>query len=133
MLNKKKTHSLMDVEQKSALVASWLKDKKGADIRALDVRGLCSITDYLVIVTANGARHAKALADHVNDMCASENIEYMGLEGYQTGDWVLVDLNDIIVHIFQEETRAFYDIEGLWAEGKTIDFSELKAKKPSED
>lgn len=133
MLNKKKIHNPMPVEEKSALVASWLEDKKGKDIRALDVRGLCSITDYLVIVTATGVRHAKALADHINDMCSKEKIEYMGLEGYQTGDWVLVDLNDIIVHIFQEETRSFYDIEGLWAEGKPIDFSELKARKPSED
>ena len=127
---KEKKFKVIPTEELAALVTGWLDDKQAMDVKALDVRGLCAITDTLVIATAKGARHAKALADHLLDSLKQENIEYLGMEGYQGGEWVLLDLNDVIVHIFQDEVRAFYNIEGLWAEGKCIDFAALREKKP---
>ena len=74
-----------------------------------------------MVVSAKGVRHAQSLADNTLEKLAAENIEYLGMEGYQTGDWILLDLNDIIIHIFQEDNRGFYNVEGLWSEGKRVE------------
>ncbi|GAB6178240.1 ribosome silencing factor [Desulfobaculum senezii] len=102
-------------------VAVWLDEKKGRDVVALDVAGLCSITEGLVVVTAGSVKHAQALADHVLDRSGEEGVEYLGMEGYKTGGWILVDLNDVLVHIFQDDTRGFYNLEGLWAEAEKVE------------
>lgn len=101
-------------------IARWLFEKKGIDIRAIDLRGLCSVTEAMVVVTAQNIRHAKALADFTLDQAGQERYDYLGMEGYAQGLWVLLDLNDVLVHIFQADERELYDLEGLWAEGKTI-------------
>lgn len=120
---KKKHKTALTTPQKAALVASWLNEKKGRDIVALDVTGLSPICEAMVAVSAASARQAKALADHVLAMCAEGGIPYLGMEGYRHGQWILVDLNDVLVHVFLEETREFYNIEGLWSEARRIPLS----------
>lgn len=103
------------------LVAGWLHDKKALDIVALDVAGLCSVAEGLVLATARNVRQAQALADHVLKTAGESGISYLGMEGYRTGTWVLLDLNDVLVHVFQEDSRRFYNLEGLWADAAALD------------
>jgi ribosome-associated protein len=101
-------------------VALWLHEKKAKDIKAVDVAGLSPISDAMVMASAASVRQAQALADHVLANCGDHGFSYLGMEGYNTGQWVLLDLNDVLVNIFQEDQRSFYNLEGLWSEGKPI-------------
>jgi ribosome-associated protein len=112
------------MEEKIGQIATWLADKKGTDIVALDVRGISPLTEAMIFVTARSARHAQALADELMQRLGDRKWEYLGVEGMQAGQWVLVDCNDVIVHIFQEETRTLYNVEGLYAKAPAFDLSE---------
>lgn len=122
LMEKKK--SIMPTRDKVLLVANWLYEKKARNVTALDVSKVCSVTDVMVVATAGSMRQAQTLADHVLSRCGEHNISFLGMDGYKTGQWVLVDLNDVIVHIFLEEARDFYNIEGLWSEGQSIPLPE---------
>ena len=106
--------------EKAALVCEWLDEKQGENIVAMDVTGLCSITETVCVVSARSIKHGQALADFVLERCREENIEFFGMEGYRPGDWILVDLNDMIIHVFQSELRDFYNIEGMWSEAERL-------------
>ncbi len=121
MEKKAKKFIEIDTVEKARKVAGWLEDKQASDVTGIDVRRVCPIAEIVMVVTAKGVRHSQALADHVLDMLGEEKLEYLGMEGYKSGDWILLDLNDIIVHIFQEDNRSFYNIEGLWSEGTQIE------------
>jgi len=121
------TRTVLTTEEKVRRVASWLLEKKAKDLAALDVSRLCSFTEAMIVASAANARQAQALADAVLLKCGEERIALMGMDGYKTGQWILVDLNDVLVHIFLEETRRFYNIEGLWSEG-----AEIALPEPSE-
>ena len=83
---------------------------------ALDVSGLTSFTDAFVIATGTSDRHVKAVADAVVERAAALGRRPLGVEGYEGGDWVLIDLDDVIVHVFRDEKREHYDLERLWAD-----------------
>lgn len=122
-MSEKKSDKNLSAADKAVIVASWLAEKKAKDIQALNVSPFSPICDAMVVASAVSVRQAKALADHVLARCGEEGFSYLGMEGYGHGQWVLLDLNDVLVHIFQEELRPFYNIEGLWSEGKTIPLS----------
>lgn len=117
----KELHRTISTIDKAKTVATWLRDKKAIDIIALDVRGISPITESLVVATASSVRHAQGLANHILDKVSEEKLEYLGMEGSQQGSWILIDLNDVLVHIFQTDNRQFYNIEGLWSEGTPIE------------
>jgi ribosome-associated protein len=100
----------MQSEALVALVVKELDDNKAKTITQLDVRGLSNVTDFMVVATATSSRHGKALADKVWEAC---NIP-VGMEGELVGDWVLLDLGDVVVHVMLEEVRALYQLEKLW-------------------
>ena len=116
----------MPAKEKAEHIYTWLLENKAKDIKVLDVKS--AITDIVIIVSATSARHAKSLADHILMESKKENFEILSTEGYQAGTWVLVDLNDIVVHIFQEDTRELFQLERLWHEAENIVLSE-RAKK----
>ena len=95
-------------------VIEALEDIKGFDIIDLDVRKLTSITDYMIIASASSPRQTRALANNVHDKMKDLNVEIVGIEGEGEGDWVLVDIGDIIVHIMTPTTRAYFNLEELW-------------------
>ena len=107
--------------EKMRIVAGWLYDKQARHITAMDVGGLCTVTEGLVLCTAGSVRHAQALADYVLDMASENGMSYMGMEGYKNSNWVLLDLNDVLVHIFLEDSRGFSKLEGLWSEAEFLD------------
>ena len=123
---KEKKFSLMPAKEKAEHIYTWLLENKAKDIKVLDVKS--AITDIVIIVSETSARHAKSLADHILMESKKENFEILSTEGYQAGTWVLVDLNDIVVHIFQEDTRELFQLERLWHEAENIVLSE-RAKK----
>lgn len=101
-------------ERLQALIQD-LQDHKAQDVVDLDISSqLGNFADHLLIATASSQRHARSLADAVADLCHKQGFEYLRVEGYQEGQWVLVDLNDIVVNIFQAETRSLYRLEDLW-------------------
>lgn len=93
-----------------------LEDLKGQDIRTLDVSKLTTITEYMVLVSGTSSRHVKALVDQVIDAAKSYGEPPLGVEGRETCEWVLLDVGDVLIHVMQAETRAFYDLERLWSE-----------------
>lgn len=120
-MNKEKKYTVMPSREKALLVAGWLDEKQAEDIVIMDVTGISSVTDMTIVVSARGVKHAKALAENLLDKAAEENIEFLGMEGQKTGEWILVDLNDVLVHVFLDELREFYNLEGMWSEAPRID------------
>jgi ribosome-associated protein len=97
-------------------VIETLQDLKGRDLVTLPVADLTDITDYMVIVSGTSNRHVKSLVDRLIEAAKRAGQPPRGVEGRETGEWVLVDLGDVLVHVMQTETRKFYDLERLWRE-----------------
>lgn len=104
-------------------VVEALEEKKAKDILALDVRNITSLFDYVVIASGDSNRQTNALARNVQDRLKELGAKVYGVEGEQSGEWVLVDLGDIVVHVMQPTVRQYYNLEELWAAAK-------KAPKP---
>ncbi len=97
------------------LVESELEERKGLNITTLDVRNKTSITDFMIIVSATSARHAKSLADYVVEKVKENGIQPLGVEGQNGSDWVLLDLGDVILHLMTGQAREYYQLEKLWS------------------
>lgn len=106
----------LNIEQLKQLVIEALEDVKGVDIRVFDVQDKSSVTDMMVVASGNTARQVKALADSVVEKAKQAGVRPLGMEGEQFGEWVLVDLGDLVVHIMQPSVRDFYNLEKLWGE-----------------
>lgn len=103
-----------------------MSEKKGENISIIDISEVSVIADYFVIVSADNIRQVQSIADEVEQKMAKAGFLLKQQEGYQTSGWILQDYNDIIVHIFNQEERLFFDIERIWSDGKKIlDISEL--------
>ncbi len=102
----------MDLNQ---VVINALEDVKGQDIVSLDVTELSDVMDTLVIVTGTSSRHVKSLANNVVVDVKATGEQPLGVEGMESGEWVLVDLGSIVVHVMLEQSRRFYDLEKLWS------------------
>ncbi len=97
-------------------VTAALEDAKGVDIKALDVRKLTDITDYMVVVTGTSSRHIQTLSERVLEFMLESGWKPMGIEGEESREWILVDFVDVVVHIMLNATRRHYDLESLWNE-----------------
>jgi ribosome-associated protein len=104
----------MNSEQLKDAVVAALEDVKGHDIRVLDVRDLTVIADYMIVVTGTSPRQVRALTDRADEAARQLGCKRLGCEGLDAGEWVLLDLGDVIVHAMQLATREFYQLEKLW-------------------
>jgi len=107
-----------DLDAMKLAVIDAIEDIKGFDISVMDVRKLTSLTNYMIVASATSSRQAKAIADNVREKLKEKGYQIRGTEGEKEGEWVLVDLNDIVVHIMVPATRAYYNLEQLWGEAE---------------
>lgn len=102
------------VTEKMETICNWLAEKKARDILALDLTKNNTFTDGIIIVTATSIRHAQGLADHILLESKAAQYEFLRMEGFQAGQWILLDMNDLVISIFQEDARELYRLEDLW-------------------
>ncbi|MCK5394354.1 MAG: ribosome silencing factor [Gammaproteobacteria bacterium] len=105
----------MTIDELKQLAINALEDVKAEDITVLDVKGKTTVTDWLVIATGSSSRHVKSMANNVAVEAKNAGKPPLGVEGENEGEWVLVDLGDIIVHVMQRQVRDYYDLESLWS------------------
>ncbi len=110
-----------ELDPRIVSIIKAVKGRKADDIKVLDVRGLTTYTDMFILATARSTRQASAIAEYIKVELKKENITPLTVDGLSEGTWVLLDYGDVIVHIFYEETRNYYDLDGLWADGTVID------------
>lgn len=104
----------MESEALRDLVVAGLEDGKGIEVKVFDVQGMTTITDHMIIATGTSDRHVKALADRVVAVVKEKGVPVHGIEGQSEGEWILVDLQDVVVHVMLPQTRDFYNLEKLW-------------------
>lgn len=118
------------MREKAKELALILDSRKAMDIRLLDVCGISSVTDYFLICTGTSSRHVMALADYVEDGMGRLELVRRHKEGHRTGDWIILDCSDIVVHIFTKDTRDYYGLERIWRDARDIELpldTEMKA------
>ncbi len=105
---------MLTAEEKTRIVVDALEDIKGQDIQVIDTSKLSSLFERMVIASAQSTRQTKALAEHVIEKLKERGAEVLGVEGADSGEWVLVDLDEVVVHVMQPAVRAYYNLEELW-------------------
>ncbi|MDE7184552.1 MAG: ribosome silencing factor [Lachnospiraceae bacterium] len=103
-----------------------LDEKKAENIQLIDISEVSTIADYFIITNGTNTSQIQALSDHVEEMLSKNGIRPKSIEGYNTANWILMDYSDILVHIFDQESRGFYDLERIWRDGKVIDVHSLQ-------
>ena len=102
-------------------IISILEDNKGEDIALIDVKGKSSVTDLMFIVSGRSTRHVKSIADNLITKLKKNKIKPIGVEGFSSSEWILLDYGDLLVHVMHPETREFYSLEKLWDENIETD------------
>lgn len=123
----------MTEQEKLELIIKTLDSKRGEDIQALRITVLTILADYFVIVNGTSNTHARTLADEVEFVLSQNGIEPERREADTGNTWIILDYGDIIVHVFYKETRSFYKLEGLWADGEQVDISALLVKENADE
>lgn len=102
-----------------------LNDKKGEDIKIIEIGKLSTVADYFIIANGSNAPHVESLVDNVEEELLKEKIHAERIEGVKSSGWILMDYNDVVVHVFSKEDRLFYDLERIWRDGKEVDVDTL--------
>ncbi len=108
----------MNSQEFAQKICQILKDNKGQDVISIDVKGRSDVADYYVVAGGRSTTHVKALIDHVEEEIDKENVAPIRREGIREGRWAVLDYGDVIVHVFNDESRDFYHLESLWDDGK---------------
>ena len=116
---------MMTAKQLAAAAAKALDGKKGEYIKLIEITDVSTLADYFLICTATSGTHVKALCDAVEEAMDAAGEPMLSREGHRSGTWVLMDFGCLVVHVFTQETRAFYDLERLWQDGKTVNLSSV--------
>ena len=122
----------MTPKEMALLLAQAMDSKKGKDIRVLETDGVTTLADYFVLCSGSSAPQHKALADAGEKAMKDHGILPHHVEGHRGGTWILQDYGDVVVHVFDKEARAFYDLDRLWADAKTVDLSDVLAQPDAE-
>lgn len=117
--------SIVEIKKMASLAVSAMEDKKAEDIRVIDISEVSVLADYFLIASGRNRNQLQALADEVEERLGRSGFPMKQSEGYDSANWILLDFGDIIVHLFDQENRLFYDLERIWRDGKQIDPKEL--------
>jgi len=109
------TNNPMDHDALLALVTTSLEDMKAVDLVNVDVRDKTSVADNMIVCTGTSRRHVVSIAEHVSQQAKQAGLSVSGIEGVEGGEWALVDLGDVLVHVMQAATRDLYELEKLWS------------------
>ncbi len=120
---------LMDKETQLSEAIEAALDKKAQDAVVLELREICSFTDYFLICTGTSTRHNQTIAEHIEENLKKQGVRPLHIEGQSEGEWILLDYVDFVVHIFSARAREFYDLERLWRAGRRRDAHELIAQR----
>ncbi len=123
--NKRKAGEILESKELTLNAVKILDNKKASNITALKVRELTIVSDYFIIASGTSSPHVKALADEVDEKLSALGVNPLRIEGYQEGNWVVVDYGELIIHIFDSKTREFYSLERLWADAEQLDLSDI--------
>lgn len=107
------------------LACKALDDKKGLDIKVIDIHEVSVIAEYFIIASGTNINQVQAMVDNVADTLGRAGFEAKQIEGNKSSSWILMDYGDLIVHVFDEENRLFYDLERIWRDGKAVDVNEF--------
>ena len=121
MIKPKKDFQELSGPEQALAIARVALDHKAEDLVALDVRGQASFADFFVIMNGRSTRHVQGLAEAIEGEFRSKRLKSSRAEGLQDGTWVLLDFDDVVVHIFYHEQRSFYDLDGLWHNAPRLD------------
>ena len=105
-----------------------IDDKKGQDIKVIDIHNVSVIADYFVIASGTNSNQVQAIVDNVEERLGRAGFEAKQIEGNRNSSWILMDYGDVIVHVFDEENRLFYDLERIWRDGKVLEMDEFLEK-----
>ena len=114
-------------KEMAKIAVAALEEKKAKDIKILDISGVSVLADYFIIASGSNRNQVQAMADEAQEKLYKAGYEANQVEGYQTANWILMDYQDIIVHIFDEENRLFYDLERIWRDGSLVEKADLEA------
>ena len=116
---------MMTPKEVAAVAAKALDDRKGVDIRLLEITDVTTLADYFLICTGTFSTHVKSPCDAVEEAMDNAGEPALRREGHRSGTWVLLDFGCLVVHVFTEETRQFYDLERLWGDAKPVALSDI--------
>ncbi len=111
----------MELKEIVKRIYKIIEDKKGDDIKVIDISKISSIADYFIIAGANNINQVQAISDEIDFILGKEGILPKAIEGNKNATWMLLDYNDIVVHIFLKEDRVFYDLERIWRDGTEVE------------
>ena len=118
---------LKNSKEMAKLAIAGLEEKKANDIKILDISDVSVLADYFIIASGSNRNQVQAMADNVDEVLGRAGVEAKQMEGYQSANWILMDYRDVVIHIFDEENRLFYDLERIWRDGKVVSEEELEA------
>lgn len=116
---------MSDINKQIKIIYNALTDKKAFDIKIIDISKVSNVADYFIIADGTNRNQVQAMCDNVEEYMLAIEKKPKSIEGYAEGGWILLDYYDIIVHIFSDEARRFYDIERIWSDGKQVSIGEL--------
>ena len=118
----------MTSKELAKLACDALDDKKALEIKVINIENVSTLADYFIIASGTNRNQVQAMADNVDETLGRAGYEPKQIEGYQNANWILMDYRDIVIHIFDEENRLFYDLERIWRDGKQISKEDLNEK-----
>ena len=115
----------MNSLQEAKAIAKVLDARKGVDVKVIKIGDISILADYMVIATGTSSTHVKSLADYVEYELDQQGVTVSHIEGHRSDTWILMDYVDVIVHVFSEESRKYYDLDRLWEDGEEVDISDI--------
>ena len=116
----------MTSREMAALACDALDDKKALEIKVISIEKVSVLADYFIIASGSNQNQVQAMADNVEEMLGRNGVHPTQIEGYQNANWILLDYKDIVIHLFDEENREFYNLERVWKDGTLIEREDLK-------
>lgn len=116
----------MNAKEMAKLAIEALEDKKAEEIKIIDISNISTIADYFIIASGTNKSQIQTMTDNVAEVLGRAGHPEKHIEGYQNANWILMDFQDIIVHVFDKENRLFYDLERIWRDGKSIEIENLE-------